>query len=66
MDNFKNFEECVDYIINLSKDPKRMYDIQQMNIFKDGQVPYEFLHNENDSKFVKDTVYKIKALGIDF
>ena len=66
IDNYKNFEECIDYIIDLSNDPKRMYDIQQMNIFKDGKVPEEFLYNEKDSKFVKDTVDKINALGIDF
>jgi hypothetical protein len=66
IDNFKNFEECIDYIINLANDPKRMYDMQQMNIFKDGKIPDKFLYNENDSKFVKDTVDKIKSIGINF
>lgn len=66
VNNFKSDEECVDYIIELSKNPKKMLEMQQMNIFKDGKIPDMFLYFEKDSKFMNDTVEKIKNMGIKF
>ena len=66
INNFNSFNECIDYILELNKNPEKMLKMQQMNIFKEGIVNDMFLYYQENNPFIKKTIDKISKLNINW
>jgi hypothetical protein len=66
INNFNRFNDCIDYILELNKNPEKMLQMQQINIFKDGKINDMFLDYQDNNPFINRTINKLNKLNIKF
>ena len=64
VNDFKSFDECADYIVNLDKDPERVRQMMDEPVFNNNKVPDIFRVGdfENPPEYYKNISEKLKQM----